>query len=67
MEQEAVDEVLALISVAIGTIMEDEVDAAIMILPAAAGERAVRFSALRQAGRDIVALADAAEVLLRRG
>lgn len=66
MEAKAVKEVLALLSVAIGTIMEDEVDAAITILPPAPDERFARFATLGQAGRDIAALARAAEVLLRQ-
>lgn len=63
---ETTDEALAMLSVIIGTIMEDEVDSAVSGLPADAAARQARFTALGAAGRDIAALAAAAEVLLRR-
>ena len=59
------DELLALLSVRIGMIMEDHVDEAVTVLPERQSECVERFRKLRQAGRDVVALADAAEVLLR--
>lgn len=65
-DKDTTDEALALLSVIIGTIMEDEVDSAVSSLPAAADARQARFAALGAAGRDIAALAAAAEVLLRR-
>jgi hypothetical protein len=64
---EPADQALALLSVAIGAIMEDEEVAAVSALPPGADERRARFVALGLAGRDIAALAAAAEVLLRRG
>lgn len=65
-EPELVDEALALLSVAIGTILEDHADAAVQAIPSDPDARAARFAALRRAGSDIVALAEAAEALLRR-
>lgn len=65
-EQDRTDETLALLSVAIGSIMEDEVDAAVTALPTGIDDIEARFSALCAAGRDIASLAAAAEVLLRR-
>lgn len=65
-ELDRIDETLALLSVAIGSIMEDEADAAVMALPTDKNAVQARFSALAAAGRDIVTLAAAAEVLLRR-
>lgn len=64
-ENDMTDESVALLSVAIGMIMEDEVDAAVSALPADSAQRHARFTALGQVGRDIVTLAAAAEVLLR--
>lgn len=64
--RELADEVLALLSLAIGSIMEDEVDAAVTLLPHDRSERSARFDALGAAGLDIAALAKAADVLLRR-
>ena len=64
---EVEEEGLALLSVAIGMIMEDHADEAVMALPSAPDERRLRFRRLGQAGRDIVALAGAADVLLRMG
>ena len=66
MEREFIDEATALLSVAIGTIMEDEVAAAVSALPGAGEARAQHFAALQRAGQDIAALAMAAEALLRR-
>lgn len=57
---------LELLSVAIGAIMEDEVDKAVSSFPRSAEDIRLRFSALETAGEDIRRLAAAAEVLLRR-
>jgi len=65
-EREFADEMLAMLSVAIGSIMEDEASAAVSMLPAAGADRSRHFEALRRAGSDIAALAVAAEVLLSR-
>jgi len=65
-ERAMFDEALALISVVIGTIMEDEVDNAVTALPIEFAERVKLFSAFEQAGGDISVLAAAASVLLRR-
>jgi len=59
-------ETLAALSVAIGAIMEDEVDAAVTCFPRSADAIRARFAALENAGDDIRRLAAAAEVLLRR-
>ena len=64
---EVEEEGLALLSVAIGMIMEDHADEAVTALPARHVERRMRFTRLRQAGADIVALAGAADALLRMG
>jgi hypothetical protein len=61
-----IDEALAALSVGIGTIMEDHVDAAVTRLPNAHAERLARFESLGQAGQDIATLAGAAKALLRR-
>lgn len=53
-------------SVLIGMIMEDEVDRAVMMTPAAPPQFAKRIKRLREAGLDIAALASAADVVLRR-
>lgn len=66
-QSEPVDQALSLLSVAIGAIMEDEEVAAVSTLPPGADKRRARIAALGLAGRDIAALAAAAEVLLRRG
>lgn len=50
-----------------GRIMEDESPALAMSLPNVASEVAARLAAIRRAGEDIVALAAAAEVIIRRG
>lgn len=65
-DTDTTDEALALLSVIIGTIMEDEVDSAVSSLPAAADARQARFAGLAAAGRDIAALAAAGELLIRR-
>lgn len=65
-EQELQDTALALLSVRIGVIMEDHVGEAILSLPESRSERLKRFVRLRVAGSDIVAMASAAEALLRR-
>lgn len=54
------------LSVLIGMIMEDEVDEAITVSAAGAAPLMVRIGELRSAGDDIVKLAAAAEVALRR-
>ncbi len=64
-KSEVEEEGLALLSVAIGMIMEDHADEAVSALPETSDERRVRFTRLKQAGSDIMALADAADALLR--
>ncbi len=66
LDPDLAERMLPLLSLSIGMIMEDEVDGALTLLPAAAEARSERFQALAQAGRDIAALAEAADVLLRR-
>jgi len=56
---------LALLSVRIGMIMEDHAAEAVMSLPQSRTEQRSRFRRLRRAGSDIVAMALAAEALLR--
>jgi hypothetical protein len=58
---------LAFLSVAIASIMEDEVEPAILALPADDQACAERFESLQMAGRDIDVLAAAAAVVIRRG
>lgn len=65
-ERELIDETLSRLSVLIGTIMEDEVDSSVTALPAEVEQQAARFARLGRAGRDISAIAEAAQVLLRR-
>jgi hypothetical protein len=60
------DAALAFLSVVIGMIMEDHADEAVSMLPPDEAEREQRFERLRSAGADIVCLAGAAQVLLRR-
>ncbi len=64
--REVVDPAVQLLSVAIGMIMEDHVEEAVTTVPPELAAQGARFQRLRQAGSDIVALAAAAEVLLRR-
>jgi hypothetical protein len=54
-----------MISVVIGMIMEDHAEAAVSTLPTDREKRHQHFERLGQAGRDIVALATAADVLMR--
>lgn len=54
------------LSVLIGMIMEDEVDEAITVRGGETAQLLVRMGALRSAGEDIMKLAAAAEVVLRR-
>lgn len=65
-ERELVDKTLGGLSVLIGMIMEDEVGSAVTALPADRDRQAVRLADLGRVGRDIGALAEAAQVLLRR-
>lgn len=65
MQSNDTDELLAGLSVVIGTIMEDEVTDVVSVLPKGCEPRAALFSTLQAAGRDIAALADAAMVILR--
>jgi hypothetical protein len=67
LDREVADPAAALLSVAIGMIMEDHVDEAVRLLPAEPEKRRARFNQLGRAGQDVTALAAAAEVLLRRG
>ena len=62
---ESSDEVLALLSLQIGMIMEDHSAAAILKEWATREECREHFAQLRQAGSDVIALAHAAEVMLR--
>lgn len=64
-EQDLETTALGLLSVRIGTIMEDHAAEAVMALPRARAEQLRRFRRLRRAGADIAAMALAAEVLLR--
>ncbi len=64
--RDVVDPAVQLLSVAIGMIMEDHAEEAVTIVPASVPAQSARFERLRQAGTDIVSLAAAAEVLLRR-
>lgn len=57
---ELVDPVVKLLSTAIGMILENHSDEALT------GSAPERFAAMEAAGRDIVTLSRAAEVLLRR-
>jgi hypothetical protein len=66
MPGQEVEPVVQLLSTAIGMIMEDHADEAVSTLPPDQATQAVHFQRLRQAGNDIVTLAAAAEVLLRR-
>lgn len=66
MDREIAEPGSALLSVAIGTLLEDHAGAAVSVLPTDAGDRIRHFERLRCVGRDIATLADAAEVLLRR-
>ena len=59
-------ELLALLSVRIASIMEDEVGLAVLALPSVAAEISARFEILRMAGEDIAALSQAVAVVLRR-
>jgi hypothetical protein len=61
---ELVDQAVRLLSTAIGIIMEDHAEVAIEIGPTVPDRQ--RFDMLTQAGTDILALARAGEVLLRR-
>jgi hypothetical protein len=56
-----------LLSAVIGMIMEDHADPAVSTLPASGDDRRQHFERLGRAGQDIMALATAAEVLLRLG
>jgi hypothetical protein len=60
-------EALALLSVTIASIMEDEVEQAIVALPPDHAACIMRFASLRSAGRDIDIVGAAAEVIIRRG
>lgn len=60
------DELLALLALTIGTIMEDEVDAAVSRFPKSFPARLKLFESLAAAGCDIAALAVAGQALLRR-
>lgn len=60
------DELAQRLSVLIGMIMEDEVDKAIVVSAAGAAQLMARMAALGRAGDDIMKLAAAAEVALRR-
>jgi ribosomal protein L18E len=64
--KEVVEPAVKLLSVAIGMIMEDHVDEAVSIMASDLATQSAHFEKLRQAGSDVVTLADAAEVLLRR-
>lgn len=64
MTQSALRQLLGLLSVGIGMIMEDEAAEAVMDLP---DDPEARFARLRTAGQDITTLADAALAALRRG
>lgn len=66
MQSDDTDELLAGLSVMIGTIMEDEVTGAVSRVPSGKDERVQRFGALEQAGADIAMLAAAAAVIVRR-
>ena len=58
-------EATRLLSVAIAMVMEDHADAAVSTLPRGPENRRRHFAQLKQAGEDIVALATAADILLR--
>jgi len=64
-EREIAEPASALLSVAIGTLMEDHADAAVSALPIDTGDCVRHFERLRCVGNDIATLAKAAEVLLR--
>jgi hypothetical protein len=66
LDSEIAEPASALISVAIGTLMEDHADAAVSLLPTEPDDRIKHFERLQSVGRDIAILAGAAEVLLRR-
>jgi len=65
-DREIGDKVLPLLSISIGIIMEEELDAAVSALPVDRDAQRARFADLQRAGQDIAALAQAAEVIIRR-
>lgn len=66
MSHDDASELAQRLSLFIGMIMEDEVDGAVTMTPAAPPQLASRIERLREAGLDIAALASAADVVLRR-
>ena len=65
-DREVAAQGLAALSVAIGELIEDPQVEAVSTLPASHLGQIKLFEQLKQTGRDVVTLAEAAEVLIRR-